>query len=89
MKEQILKSIDDFVSTCYTFFKVSAGDFAKENFPIIVENVWDDEITDLDNYENIKKLFQTNAILLSHQNKDQAAKCIEIFLEGWFDKINI
>ena len=40
MKDRILKTIDDFVNTCYTCFKIGACDFAKENFPKIVESFW-------------------------------------------------
>lgn len=40
MKKRILDSIKDFYNLCYTMFKLSAGDFAKNNFPHIVENFW-------------------------------------------------
>ena len=54
MKEKILNEINEFVSLCYTAFKLGAGDFAKENFPTIVENFWDGEKTDKENLETIK-----------------------------------
>lgn len=87
MKEKILKSIDDFVSTCYTMFKLGAGDFAKENFPKLVKNCWDDSQSDEQNLINIKLMFNTNKNLNEIQGNMNAAQTIEVFVKGWLDKI--
>ena len=89
MKEKILNKIDDFVSLCYTAFKLGAGDFAKENFPTIVENFWDSEKTDKENLETIKQMFETNKKLNEINGSKEAAKVIEVFQEGWLNKIEV
>ena len=87
MKEKILKSIDDFVDTCYTMFKIGAGDFAKKNFPALVNNVWDDSQSDEQNLINIKSMFDTNMNLNKIQGNVNAAQTIDVFVKGWLDKI--
>ena len=87
MKEKILKSIDDFVDTCYTMFKIGAGDFAKKNFPVLVNNVWDDSQSDEQNLINIKSMFDTNMNLNKIQGNVNAAQTIDVFVKGWLDKI--
>lgn len=87
MQEKILKSIDDFINTCYTMFKVGAGDFAKKNFPSLVNNVWDDSQSDKQNLINIKSMFDMNKKLNEMQGNMNAAQTIDVFVEGWLDKI--
>lgn len=87
MKEKILKQIEDFVNTLYTFFKIGAGDFAKKNFPELVENNWDNTKSDKENLEYIKSIFSTEAILQRNINKEEIAKVLEIFKTGWLDKL--
>lgn len=87
MQEKILKSIDDFIDTCYTMFKIGAGDFAKKNFPSLVNNVWDDSQSDEQNLIDIKSMFDMNKKLNEMQGNMNAAQTIEVFVEGWLDKI--
>lgn len=87
MKEKILKSINDFVSTCYTMFKIGAGDFVKKNFPVLVNNVWDDSQSDEQNINNIKSMFDMNKNLNEIQGNIDAAQTIDVFVKGWLDKI--
>lgn len=87
MKEKILKSINDFVDTCYTMLKIGAGDFAEKNFPVLVNNVWDDSQSDEQNLINIKSIFNLNKNLNETQNNISAAQIIDIFVKGWLDKI--
>lgn len=89
MKEKILNEIDEFVRLCYTAFKLGAGDFAKENFPTIVENFWDDEKSDKENLKTIKQMFETNKKLNEINGSKEAAKVIEVFQEGWLNKIEV
>lgn len=89
MKNKILKSIDDFTNTCYTMFKIGAGDFAKDNFPKIVENFWNNEKTDIENLKSIKNAFETEKKIQKIQGNSNLVTIIECFQEGWLDKINI
>lgn len=88
MKEKILKSIDDFVSTCYTMFKIGAGDFAKENFSKLVENCWDDSQSNKHNINNIKSMFDMNKNLNEVQGNIDAAQTIDVFVKGWLNKLS-
>lgn len=87
MKEKILKQIEDFVSTLYTFFKIGAGDFAEKNFPKLVENNWDNTKSDKENLEYIKSVFTTEAMLQRNVNQEEIAKVLEAFKTGWLDKL--
>lgn len=87
MKEKILKSINDFVDICYTMFKIGAGDFAKKNFSVLVNNIWDDSQSDEQNFINIKSMFNMNKKLNEIQDNMDAAKTIDIFVKGWLDEI--
>ena len=87
MKEKILKSINDFVDTYYTMFKIGAGDFAEKNFPVLVNNVWDDSQSDEQNLINMKSIFNLNKNLNETQGNISAAQIIDIFVKGWLDKI--
>lgn len=87
MKEKILNSIDDFADTCYTMFKIGAGDFAKKNFPALVNNVWDESQSDEQNLINIKSMFNTNKTLNEIQGNMKAVQTIDVFVKGWLDKI--
>ena len=88
MKEKILKEIDSFVNMCYTMLRIGAGDFAKENFPRLVENFYDENRSDEENYKAIKDMFELN-IVFNQETNEEVAKTIQIFLEGWYDKIKI
>jgi hypothetical protein len=37
MKEKLLKEIEQFHHLCHMAMRIDAGDFAKENFPKIIE----------------------------------------------------
>lgn len=87
MKEKILKSIDDFADTCYTMFKIGAGDFAKKNFPVLVNNVWDESQSDEQNLTIIKSMFNVNKNLNEVSGNMNAAQTIDVFVKGWLDKI--
>lgn len=89
MKQKVLDAINEFVSLCYTAFKLSAGDFAKKNFPTIVENFWNGEKSDKENLETIKQMFETNKKLNEINGSKEAAKVIEVFQEGWLNKIEV
>lgn len=88
MKEKILNEINDFVNTCYTMFKIGAGDFAKENFTKLIENTWDDSKTDEENFKEVKSLFENNAAINESLGHTEVAKTIRIFMTGWLDKID-
>ena len=60
MKEKLLDSIDEFVTMCYTFGKISAAEFAENNFPKLINNFWENEKTDKDNLNAIKNMFNLN-----------------------------
>ena len=89
MKQKVLDQIDDFVQTCYTMFKVNAGNFAKENFPKIVENFWDDTKSDEENLKTVRDVFKSNAALnrISTLGNPEVAKTIDAFCEGWLNKL--
>ena len=87
MKQKILNQINDFVNLCYTAFAISAGDFAKENFQNLVENIWDEKKTDNENLKEVKDLFELNRHLNEKAGNPFAAKTIATFQEGWLNKI--
>ncbi|MBO6272557.1 hypothetical protein J6O48_07230 [bacterium] len=89
MKEKILKSIDDFAVTCYTMFKIGAGDFAKKNFPVLVNDIWDESESDEQNLIIIKSMFNVNKNLYEVQGNMSAAQTIDVFVKGWLDKITM
>lgn len=88
MKQKILKSIDEFQHLCYMAMRLSAGDFAKDNFPKLVENLWDDNKSDEENLKEVKDIFETNKKLNQTVGNPEAAKVIAAYQEGWLDKIN-
>ena len=88
MKQRLLKSIDEFQHLCYMAMRINAGDFAKENFPKLVENFWDENKSDKDNLKAIKDMFETNRQLNNTIGNPEAAKVIAAYQEGWLDKIN-
>lgn len=87
MKQKLLKSIDAFQHLCYMTMRISAGDFAKENFPKLVENFWDENKSDEDNLKVIKDMFETNRQLNNTIGNPEAAKVIEIYQKGWLNEI--
>ena len=89
MKQKILDAIKDFVSICNTMFKLGAADFAKEYFPKLVENNWDDNQTDEHNFKEIFDLFELNKRLNEIQGNKNAAQTIEVFMDGWLNKIKV
>jgi hypothetical protein len=88
MKQKILDSIKDFYNLCYTMFNLSAGDFAKNNFPVIVEKFWDENKGDEDNLKSIKSAFELEKRLQESNGGNKAAEVIAVFQEGWLNKIN-
>lgn len=87
MKQKILDAINEFVSICYTMFKLSAGDFAKENFPKIVDNFWDETKSSEENVNAVKEMFETNRKLNEAIGNPAAAQVIAAFQKGWLNKI--
>ena len=88
MKQKILDSINDFYNLCYTMFNLGAGDFAKNNFPTIVEKFWDENKSDDDNLKSIKSAFELEKRLQENNGGTKAAEVIAAFQEGWLNKIN-
>lgn len=89
MKQKVLNEIDEFVRLCYTAFKLGAGDFAKETFPPIVEKTWNDDKSDEENLANVKKVFEVTKMVEDGTGYQEAAKVIEVFQEGWLNKIEV
>lgn len=87
MKEKLLKEIENFHHLCYMAMKISAGDFAKENFPQVVENLWDENKSDEENLKSVKDMFETNKKLNESIGNPEAAKVISAFQEGWLSKL--
>ena len=87
MKQKLLKEIDSFVHLCYMAFKMSAGDWAKENFVPLVENFWDEKRSDEENIKEIKEMFETNRVLNENIGNPAAAQVIKAFQDGWLNKI--
>lgn len=87
MKEQILSAITDFVKTLQTLFKIGAANFVEENFPKLVNNFWDDSKTDEENLKEIKQVFDANKKLNNAVGNTEVSKIIEVFQQGWLDKI--
>ena len=88
MKKKIEISIKNFIDTCYTFFKIGAGDFAKNNFYNLVNNCWDGNKSDVDNLREIKSMFETNASINETMGNSEASKVIKAYMEGWLNKIS-
>ena len=88
MKQKILNSIKDFYNLCYTIFNLGAGNFAKNNFPSIVEKFWDENKDDKDNLKSIKSAFELEKHLQENNGNTKAAEVIVAFQEGWLNKIN-
>jgi len=88
MKQKILDSIKDFYNLCYTMFNLSAVDFAKNNFPTIVEKFWDENKGDEDNLKSIKSAFELEKHLQESNGGNKAAEVIAAFQEEWLNKLN-
>ena len=87
MKQKLLRSIDSFVNLLYMYMKTGAAQFAQENFPKIVNNIWDDSKTDEENLKEIKDMFEMNKKLNETGcGNAEAAKVIAAFQEGWLNK---
>ena len=89
MKQKLLREIDSFHDICYMMMKISAGDFAKENFPKLVNNVWDDNKSDEENLNEVKDMFETNRKLNETAGNQAAAQVIAAFQEGWLNKVEL
>ena len=87
MKRKLLKSIDSFVNACYMMMKMSVGEFAKENFPKLLENVWNDSKTDSDNLAEFRSMLETNIKLNESVGNPDAAKVISAFRD-WISDID-
>lgn len=87
MKDKLLSSINEFQHLCYMAMKIGAGDFAKDNFPKLIENIWDDEKNDEDNLKEIKDMFETNRVLNQTMGNHDAAQVIAAYQDGWLSKI--
>lgn len=88
MKKKIENSIKNFIDTCYSFGKIGAGDFARDNFYNLVNNCWDDDKSDIDNLQEIKNMFKTNASINKTMGNPEASKVIKAYMEGWLNKIS-
>ena len=90
MKQKLLNEIDNFVEVCYMMFKIGAGDFAKENFPKIVENFWNDDKTDQENLQTVKNMFEANRKLNeTPMGNPNVAQVIKAFQDGWLNKLEM
>lgn len=87
MKEKILNEINNFANMCYVTCKFGAGDYAKEKFPTFVENFYDENRSDKENFKAIKNMFELNIVFNQHSGNFKAAAIIETFLNGWYNKI--
>lgn len=87
MKKKVLDEINNFVNILYTMFKLGAGDFAKKNFPAIVEDRWDDSKSDKENLECIKAAFKLEKKLQESADHQAIVQLIEAFEDGWLNKI--
>lgn len=88
MKKKLHEAIDDFVNALNTMFKIGAADFAKKNFPQIVDNFCEDSRTDEENLKVVRGMFEANEKLNSNgMGNPEAAKVIRAFINGWLDKI--
>jgi hypothetical protein len=89
MKQKLHDAIDDFVGTLNTMFKISAADFAKNNFHQIVDNFCNDGKTDEENLKAVRRMFESNERLNSIMGNPETAKVIRAFIDGWLDKIKV
>jgi hypothetical protein len=89
MKQKLLNTIDSFVNLCYTAFKIDAGNFAKNNFPKLVNNLWDESKSDEYNLKEIKDMFETNKKLNESVGNQAAAQVIDVFQKGWLNEIEV
>jgi len=89
MKQKLLNTIDSFVNLCYTAFKIDAGNFAKNNFPKLVNNLWDESKSDEYNLKEIKDMFETNKKLNESVGNQTAAQVIDVFQKGWLNEIEV
>ena len=87
MKNKLLKNINEFHHLCHMAMRIDAGNFAKENFPKIIEENWDDKKTDKENLKAVKDLFETNRKLNETIGNPEAAKVIAAFQECWLYKL--
>lgn len=87
MKKVLLNSIDSFVSALFTFGKVGQAQFARTNFPKIVEGVWADDKSDAENIKNVEAQFVFNKNLNQFQGNTVVSQCIDAYLEGWFVEV--
>ena len=88
MKKKLHDAINDFVSILNTMFKIGAADFAKKNFPQIVDNFCEDGKTDEENLKAVRDMFEANEKLNSNgMGNPEAAKVIRAFIDGWLNKI--
>jgi hypothetical protein len=87
MKQRILNAIREFYDLCYTMFKLGAGDYAKNNFPAIVDRFWDDSKSDQENLKAVKDAFELEKRLQDGAGMQESSKVIGAFQEGWLNKI--
>ena len=87
MKKKVLDAIKEFHDLCYTMFKLGAGDFAKNNFPAIVDRYWEEGKSDDDNLKAVKGAFELERKLQENAEHAETANVISAFQEGWLNKI--
>ena len=87
MKTKVLNSINNFVNILFTMFKVPQGEFAKKEFPKIVDNFWNDNASDAENLKAVKDAFQLEKEMQDMSNNRPVAMLIESFQSGWLNKI--
>ena len=87
MKTKLLKSIDSFISLLFTFGKVGYAEWAKSNFRQMVNNIWDEDKSYADNIKKIEECFDRSKTINELQGNVDAIKCIDAFLEGWFEDV--
>ena len=87
MKQKLLRDIDEFYNLCYMMFKIGAGDFAKEKFPKLIENIWDNSKSDEENLNEVKSMFETNKKLNELLGNSKAAEVIAAFQDAYLNKL--
>lgn len=86
MKQKLLRAIDSFVNLLYMMMKTSAAEFAQENFPNVVKNVWDNSKSDEENIKEIKEMFENNRVINEILGNTNVTEVIKAFQDGWLNK---
>ncbi len=80
-KQTILHNVDSFVNTCYMFMKISAAEFASNNFKKLINENWNESKSDEENTEEVRRMFDMNMKLNTAAGNTAAASVIEAFVK--------